>query len=414
MVIQFYQLYQLVLVLKVLFLLKLLNKARKNELKAKSTLMLAIPDEHLLKFHACKDAKSLWEAIKNRFGGNKESKKMKKTILKQNYEKFAALSQEGLDKTYDRFQKLISQLEIHGEVISQEDANLKLLRSLPSAWNNIALIMRNKSDLDTLSMDDLYNNLKVYESEIKGKSSSSSNSQNVAFVSSNNSSSTNEIINTAYSVSAASSKDQASTASYVDDVMFSFFSNQSNAPQLDYEDLEQIDADDLEEMDLKWQVAMLTMRVKRFIKKTGRKMDLNDKETVGFDRTKVECYNCHRRGHFARECRAPRNQGNRNRDAPRRNAPVDTSTTNALVVQDGIGGYDWSFQAEEGITNFALMAYTSQGSSSSDSEIEARVNDGQNHEHESLHNLGNHEHKAQATKHEKGRGEPPHVTLIRK
>ncbi|GKB42059.1 ribonuclease H-like domain-containing protein [Tanacetum coccineum] len=247
-----------------------------------------------------------------------------------------------------------------------------LLKSLPSAWNNIALIMRNKSDLDTLSMDDLYNNLKVYESEIKGKSSSSSNSQNVAFVSSDNSSSTNETVNTAHSVSAASSKDQASIASYVDDVMFSFFSNLSNAPQLDYEDLEQIDADDLEEMDLKWQVAMLTMRVKRFIKKTGRKMDLNDKETVGFDRTKVECYNCHRRGHFARECRAPRNQGNRNRDAPRRNAPVDTSTTNALVVQDGIGGYDWSFQAEEGITNFALMAYTSQGSSSSsssDSEV---------------------------------------------
>ncbi|GJU51040.1 hypothetical protein Tco_1220595 [Tanacetum coccineum] len=180
----------------------------------------AIPDEHLLKFHACKDAKSLWEAIKNRFGGNKESKKMQKTILKQNYENFAASSQEGLDKTYDRFQKLISQLEIHGEVISQEDANLKLLRSLPSAWNNIALIMRNKSDLDTLSMDDLYNNLKVYESEIKGQTSSSSNSQNVAFVSSDNSSSTNETVNTAHSVSAASSKDQASTASYADDVLY--------------------------------------------------------------------------------------------------------------------------------------------------------------------------------------------------
>ncbi|GKD02104.1 hypothetical protein Tco_1177078 [Tanacetum coccineum] len=250
---------------------------------------------------------------------------------------------EGLDKTYDRFQKLISQLEIHGEVISQEDANLKLLRSLPSAWNNIALIMINKFDLDTLSMNDLYNNLKVYESEIKGKSSSSLNSQNVAFVFSDNSSSTNETVNTAYSVSAASFKDQASTASYVDDVMFSLFSNQSNAPQLDNEDLEQINADDLEEMDLKWQVAMLTMR--------------------------VECYNYHRRGHFAKECRALRNHGNRNKDDPRRNAPVGTSTTNALVVQDGIDDYDWSFQAEEGITNFALMAYTSQGSSSSDSEV---------------------------------------------
>ncbi|GJS79730.1 ribonuclease H-like domain-containing protein [Tanacetum coccineum] len=241
--------------------------ARKNELKAKSTLLLAIPDEHLLKFHGIKDAKTLWEAIKARFGGNKESKKMQKTILKQQYENFAASRSEGLDKTYDR--------------------------SLPSAWNNIALIMRNKSDLDTLSMDDLYNNL----------------------------------------------KGQASSSTYADDVMFSFFANQSNSPQLDNEDLEQIDTDDLEEMDLKW--------------------------------TKVECYNCHRRGHFARECRAPRNQGNRNRDAPRRNKPVDTSTTNALVVQDGIGGYDWSFQAEEGITNFALMAYTSQGSSSSDSECEA-------------------------------------------
>ncbi|GJY73391.1 ribonuclease H-like domain-containing protein [Tanacetum coccineum] len=242
----------------------------------------AIPDEHLLKFHAYKDAKSLWEAIKN--------------------------SQEGLDKIYDRFQKLISQLEIHGEIISQEDANLKLLRSLPSAWNNIALIMRNKSDLDTLSMDDLYNNLKV----------------------------TNEIVNNAHSVSTASSKDQASTASYVNDVMFSFFTNQSNIPQLDNEDLEHIDADDLEEIDLKWQVAMLTMRVKRFIKNTRRKLDLNGKETVGFNRIKVECYNCHRRGHFAREYMAPRNQGNRNSDALRSNAPVDTSTTNALVVQDGI------------------------------------------------------------------------------
>nr|GEW03408.1 hypothetical protein [Tanacetum cinerariifolium] len=215
--------------------------AKKSKLKAKSTLMLAIPDEHLLKFHACKD---------------------------------------------EKFQKLISQLEIHGEVISQEDANLKLLRSLPSAWNNIALIMRNKYDLDTLSMDDLYNNLKVYESKIKGQS-----------------------------------------------------------------------------------MAMLTMRVKRFIKKTGRKLDLNGKETVGFDKTKVECYNYHRRGHFAREYRVPRNQGNRYRDAPRRNAPKDTSTTNALVVQDGIGGYDWSFQVEEGLTNFALMVDTSQGSSSSNSEF---------------------------------------------
>ncbi|GJR57074.1 hypothetical protein Tco_1499236 [Tanacetum coccineum] len=198
---------------------------RKNELKEKSTLLLAIPDEYLLKFHGIKDAKTLWEAIKTSFGGNKESKKIQKTILKQQYENFVASRSEGLDKTYDRFQKLISQLEIHGEDISQEDANLKLLRSLPLVWNNIALIMRNKSDLDTLSMDDLYNNLKVYKAEIKGQSSSSLNSQNVAFVSSKNTSSTNEVVNTAHDVSTASLQGQVSSLTYADDVMFSFFAN---------------------------------------------------------------------------------------------------------------------------------------------------------------------------------------------
>nr|GEZ47361.1 ribonuclease H-like domain-containing protein [Tanacetum cinerariifolium] len=129
--------------------------AKRNELKAKSTLLLAIPNEHLLKFHGIKDAKTLWEEIKTRFGGHKEYKKIQKTILKQQYKNFVASRSEGLDKTYDMFQKLISQLEIHGEVVSQEDANLKLLRSLPPAWNTHTLIMRNKSDLDTLSMDDL-------------------------------------------------------------------------------------------------------------------------------------------------------------------------------------------------------------------------------------------------------------------
>ncbi|GJW11317.1 hypothetical protein Tco_1577144 [Tanacetum coccineum] len=102
-------------------------------------------------------------------------------------------------------------------------------------------------------MDDLYNNLKVYESEIKGQSSSSLNSQNVAFVSLENTSSTNEVVNTAHEVSTASPQGQASSSTYADDVMFSFFANQSNSPQLDNEDLEQIDTDDLKEMDLKWQ-----------------------------------------------------------------------------------------------------------------------------------------------------------------
>nr|GEZ67414.1 ribonuclease H-like domain-containing protein [Tanacetum cinerariifolium] len=142
--------------------------------------------------------------------------------------------------------------------------------------------------------------------------------------------STNEAVNTAHDVSAASSQRQAFASTYADDVMFSFFANRSNSPQLDNEGLEQIDTDDLEEMNLKWQVAMLTMRVKRFIKNTGRNLNFNGKETVGFDKTKVECYNYHKRGHFARECRAPRSQGNKNRDNTRRVVPVETPV-NALV-----------------------------------------------------------------------------------
>ncbi|GKB50668.1 putative ribonuclease H-like domain-containing protein [Tanacetum coccineum] len=244
-------------------------------------------------------------------------------------------------------QKLARKNELKAKAlfISQEDANLKLLRSLPSAWNNIALIMHNKADLDGLSMDDF-------------------------FVSSDDIANTNEAVNTAHDVPATRSKGQASSSTYANDVMFSFFVNQSNSPQLDNEDLEQIDTDDLKEIDLKWQVAMLTMRVKRFLKKTGRNLNFNGKEIIGFDKLKVECYNCHMRGHFAKECRAPRNQGNRNGDAPRRIVPVETPA-NALVVQDGIGGYDWSFQAKEGPTDFALMAHLSSGSSSSDSERDA-------------------------------------------
>ncbi|GJY69867.1 ribonuclease H-like domain-containing protein [Tanacetum coccineum] len=347
--------------------------ARKNELKARGTLLMALPIEHQLKFNTYKDAKTLMEALKKRFGGNKESKKVQKTLLKQQYENFNGNSSEGLDQIYDRLQKLISQLEIHGETISQEDVNLKLLRSLPSEWKTHTLIWRNILDLEDLSMDDLYNNLKIYEAEVMGSSSTSQNTQNVAFVSSNSTGSTNEAVKTAHGVSAANSKANASTLPNVDSlsdaVIYSFFASQSNSSQLDNEDLKQINPDDLEEMDLKWQMAMLTMRARRFLKKTGRNLGVNGTDTIGFDKTKVECYNCHRRGHFARECRAPRNQDSRNREPTRRTVPVEETTSKALVSQcDGLG-YDWSDQAEEGPTNFALMAYTSSGSSSSGTEV---------------------------------------------
>ncbi|GJU98610.1 ribonuclease H-like domain-containing protein [Tanacetum coccineum] len=111
-------------------------------------------------------------------------------------------------------------------------------------------------------------------------------------------------------------------------------------------------------MDLRWQMAMLTIRVRRFLKKTGRKLTVNGNETIGFDTSKVECYNCHKRGHFVRECRALRNQENRNRENTRRVVPVKTTTSNTLVSCDG-SGYDWSDQVEEGLESIEarLLVY---------------------------------------------------------
>ncbi|GJW17985.1 hypothetical protein Tco_0025421 [Tanacetum coccineum] len=175
-------------------------------------------------------------------------------------------------------------------------------------------------------------------------------------MSTNNTGSTNEAVKTAHGVSAANSMANASTLPNVDslsDVMiYSFFASQSNSSQLDNEDLKQIDPDDLEEMDLKWQMAMLIIRARRFLKKTGRNLGVNGTDTIGFDKTKVECYNYHRRGQFARKCRALRE--NRNKEPVRRNVTVETTEAKALVAQDGLG-YDWSDQAEERtLPNFHL------------------------------------------------------------
>ncbi|GJT29905.1 ribonuclease H-like domain-containing protein [Tanacetum coccineum] len=198
-----------------------------------------------------------------------------------------------------------------------------------------------------MSMNDLYNNLKVYELEVKGMYSSSSSTQNMAFVSSsnNNTSNSNEAVNATHRVTTAST--QVNTAystnvnNLIDTVICSFFASQPNSPQLAHEELQQIHPDDIEEMDLRWQIAMLTMRARRFLKNTRRKLTVNGNETIGFDKSKVECYNCHKRGHFAKECRALRNQDYKNKESSRRNVPVEIPNSTPLVSCDGLGGYDW-------------------------------------------------------------------------
>ncbi|GJV35345.1 ribonuclease H-like domain-containing protein [Tanacetum coccineum] len=193
---------------------------RQKERKAKSTLILAIPDEYQLRFHGIKDAKTLWATIKSRFGGNVESKKMQKNVLKQQFENFSVSNTEGLDKAYDRFQKLISQLEIHGADVSNEDANHKFLRASYASYmeTHIALTMKNKEGKDTNSINEV------------------------------------NIANGVSTAAGHSSQGQTSSSSYTNDLMFSFFADQSSGPQLDDEDLEQLDQDNLEEIDIKWQV----------------------------------------------------------------------------------------------------------------------------------------------------------------
>nr|GEX02564.1 uncharacterized mitochondrial protein AtMg00810-like [Tanacetum cinerariifolium] len=184
-------------------------------------------------------------------------------------------------------------------------------------------------------------------------------------MSSSNTDSTTDSVSAATSVSAVCTKLPVSSYPNIDSL--------SNA----------IDVDDLEEMDLRWQMTMLTMRARIFLQKTGRNLGDNRVTTMGFDMSKVECYNCYRKGHFARECKSLKDTRRIGGAEPhRRTTPVETSTSNALVSQcDGIESYDWSYQAEEEPANFALMAIPSSSSSNNEeniimlkNEVEARDN----------------------------------------
>nr|GEX28416.1 hypothetical protein [Tanacetum cinerariifolium] len=256
---------------------------KKNDIKARTTLLLSLPDEHQLRFSKYKTARELWAAILKTFGGNEATKKTKKNLLKQQYGNFRAEGSETLEQMFSRQQVIVE-------------------------WIMHTIVWRNKSDLDTMSLDDLYNHLKVYESEVQKKMEP--NSQNMAFISSAKHNSENEDGNTACVPTASINVPIASAS---------------------------IDEDDMEEMDIKWNMALLSMRADKFWKRTEKKINIQGSNVTGFEKSKVECFKCHKMSHFARECRAPRSQDRGRRDNFRQGSKAEEQAPKALMAINGVG-----------------------------------------------------------------------------
>ncbi|GKC19860.1 ribonuclease H-like domain-containing protein [Tanacetum coccineum] len=312
---------------------------KKNDVKARSLLLMALPNEHQLTFDQYVDAQSMFAAIKARFGGNEATKKTQKALLKQQYENFSASSSESLDSIFNRLQRLVSRLAI--------------------------LVWMNKPDFDTMGLDDLYNNFKIVEQKVKKTAGARNDDKNLAFLTTSGASSTNNINTVNPEVSTATTKvktasTEISTATFSDATVYAFLSTQPQGSKLVHEDLEQLHDDDLEEMDLKWNMALLSMRARKFYQRTGRKIIIDGSNTAGYDKSKVECFNCHKMGHFARECRAPRSKDNRNwnQGSSTKAVKIEDASEKAMCAIDGTG-FDWSDMAEEEIqANMALMAFS--------------------------------------------------------
>nr|GEY40723.1 hypothetical protein [Tanacetum cinerariifolium] len=293
---------------------------KKNDVKARTNLLLSLPDENQLRFSKFKIAKELWAAILKTFGGNEATKKRKKNLLKQQYGNFKAEGLETMDVE-----------------VEKDDLNQKFLTSLGPEWLMHTIVWRNRNDLDTMSLDDLYNHLKVYEAEVQKKSNL--NSQDMAFISSSKNSS-NKDGNTACVTTASTAFPTGSVnvVTISHDTVSAYIASQSNGSQIKFEDINQIDEDDMEEMDIKWNMALLSMRADKFWKRTGKKIIIQGSD----ERGRKESY--------------------------RQGSKAEEKTSKALMAIDGVG-WDWSYMSNEGEdhalvadreapTEFTLMANT--------------------------------------------------------
>ncbi|KAJ9545833.1 hypothetical protein OSB04_025540 [Centaurea solstitialis] len=341
------------------------KKRKQTEMKALSTLLLAIPNEYQHQFCTCPDARSLWIALEKRFSGTKSSKRNQKALLKQQYENFTSTKNESMTQTFDRFNKLIGELANVDVKMEKDEVNRKFLRSLSEEWTMYTVSFRQGDDLEDKELEDLYNDLRIFEAEVEAKRRPTGYSHTIALYSSENPSYNINTASTTHVNPANNNHDSTNDKSSVsqdtngDAVLEAFLANHVRSPLIN-DDLEQINADDLEEMDIKWQMAMLTMRMKRFIRRTSRNnFDAKRGDLAGFDKSKVRCYKCNEPGHFARECKGSGTHQQANNGgqayAPRPNRGTNSNSSQALVSQEGMG-FDWSDQAKEAIQNHALMA----------------------------------------------------------
>ncbi|GJS58466.1 putative ribonuclease H-like domain-containing protein [Tanacetum coccineum] len=248
---------------------------KKNDVKSISLLLMALPNEHQLMalpnehqliFSQYPDAKTMFAAIETRFGGNAATKKTQRTLLKQQYENFSASSAESLDSIFNRLQKIVSRLAILGVVITQEDLNSKFLSSLPHEWNTHVVVWMNKSEVKTMSIDDLYNNFKIVEQKVKKSVGISSGAQNLAFMTAPSTSSTND---------ANTDSPQVSTASPNVNTASPQVSTLLNPSVI---------------MLFHLRLSLLCMREKRYYQRIGKKIFINAIDTAGYDKSKEECF----------------------------------------------------------------------------------------------------------------------------